>query len=346
MLIINEGNERKGNKRLLIDEYTSPLHRIMWVYNAEEPDKRSFENNVCAFHVGNGYVLTVAHNLRTQAGIIKSIDNDTFHKELHFKLDGAQKNFWFDNYFVDDYSKKMYIKQLNPEHLESLAQLMRIKRIDTRWETLAAKKICNPYLVIQFKQPSFYGTTEFESQFAPYQTLYERESGRYSYFLPLQIETVFYAADIALYKIINTPPAVINKIPSIELDFEFLEETPTGFACLQSAPNSPLGRLLSQATIDGMLDHFSMFYDDFGGNFPLTGYRYHISGYFRFGTSGAPYIYYNTASHTFKANAIQSEASGIQFSIKNDRDGNFQFINAIATPLQNIKDELLKVIKA
>jgi hypothetical protein len=77
----------------------------------------------------------------------------------------------------------------------------------------------------------------------------------------------------------------------------------------------------------------------------LEGLRYLIKGYFRFGSSGAPYLVYNSELNEFEANAIQSEACPIQLSISNKRDGNFQYVNAIATPLSNIKDHLEKLLK-
>ena len=46
----------------------------------------------------------------------------------------------------------------------------------------------------------------------------------------------------------------------------------------------------------------------------------------------------------FKANAIQSEACPIQLSINNNRDGNFQYINALASPFGIIKDRLEKYL--
>jgi hypothetical protein len=94
-----------------------------------------------------------------------------------------------------------------------------------------------------------------------------------------------------------------------------------------------------------MLDHFNIFPDDIAGNYQMEGYRYLIKGYFRFGSSGAPYLIYDEAKGSYVANAIQSEASGIQLSIKHDREGNFQYINAIAAPLYIIKDELESYLK-
>ena len=72
----------------------------------------------------------------------------------------------------------------------------------------------------------------------------------------------------------------------------------------------------------------------------MDGLRYLIRGYFRFGTSGAPYLFFDEKEKIFKVNAIQSEASPIQLSINNNRQGNFQYVNAIAAPLKNIKSEL------
>ena len=46
------------------------------------------------------------------------------------------------------------------------------------------------------------------------------------------------------------------------------------------------------------------------------------------------------AQEKYLVNAIQSEASGVQLSIKNDREGNFQYVNAIAAPLYIVRNEL------
>ncbi len=328
------------SKRQLIDEQTSPLHRIMWVYNPEELQRRSFENNICAFHIGNGYFLSVAHNLRTQAGFYKSLDEAIYQKEILYKLDGSQKLFMDDNYFSDDYTRKLYLNNDNPESLRSIATILKQKRFDTRWETLAAKKICVPYALIQFKGDRFYGDAEMASHFPPERVLYEPEPKKHTFMLPLELVEAFYNADIALYKVVGVPQEIINKIPEIEMNFDFLEEDPGNFHCLQSSPSSPAGRLFNDAHIEGILDYFTMFPDDIGGNYIVDGYRYLVKGYFRFGSSGAPYITYEPLHGKYSANGIQSEASGIQFSIKDDRHGNIQYTNAIVSPLYLIKDRL------
>jgi hypothetical protein len=111
---------------------------------------------------------------------------------------------------------------------------------------------------------------------------------------------------------------------------------------LQSSPTSEIGKLLNKAQIEGFTEHFSIFQERIGGNYILEGLRYLIKGYFRFGSSGAPYVVYDEQTNTFKVNAVQSEACPIQLSINNVRDGNFQYVNAIASPLQAIKERLEK----
>ena len=69
-------------KLKLTDEQTSPLFRIMWVHNWAEVGKISFDNNICAFHVGQGNVLSVAHNLRTEAGLFRSITEPIYQSDL------------------------------------------------------------------------------------------------------------------------------------------------------------------------------------------------------------------------------------------------------------------------
>ena len=336
----NEDSNTINKKHALIDEQTSPLHRIMWIYNMEEPQKRTFENNICTFHIGNGYFMTVAHNLRTQAGYFRSIDEDLFKREIFPILDGSQNRFLDQHFFTDDYTHKKYLNTADPAHLQTIAAILKQKRFDTRWVTLTEKKICKSALIFQFKNNSFYNDSNLTREFEPNHHMYDGDAQKYTFMIEVELVKAFYSADIALYRAVGVSQDVINKIPSIPINFNFLDEAVDKFYCLQSAPNSPAGRLLNKASIEGMLDHFNILPDDVGGNYLFEGYRYLIKGYFRFGSSGAPYVYYDTNEHKYMVNAIQSEASGIQLSIKNDMEGNFQYINAIASPLYIIKDEL------
>ncbi len=140
-----------------------------------------------------------------------------------------------------------------------------------------------------------------------------------------------------MYQIVNTDQAIIDALPYIDVEFGLLDSN-IPLYCLQSAPGGALGRLLNNATIEGFLDHHGIFQDRIGGHYVMEGLRYLIRGYFRFGSSGAPYVYQDGG--TFKVVGVQSEASPIQLSISNNREGNFQYVNAIATPMQNVKKEL------
>ncbi len=145
-----------SNKQRLIDEQTSPLQRIMWIYNVDEPQRRTFENNICAFHIGNGYFLSVAHNLRIQSGIFRSMDTDVYRKEIFPKLDGAQSRLLDQYYVTDEYTGKKYLNAVDPAGIQAIGNILKQKRFDTRWITLTEKKLCKSCLVFQFKNNSFY----------------------------------------------------------------------------------------------------------------------------------------------------------------------------------------------
>jgi len=334
------GDEITDKKQALIHEQTSPLQRIMWIYNVDEPQRRTFENNVCTFHIGNGYFLSVAHNLRVQAGYFRSIDEELFKREIYPKLDGSQNRFLEQVYFTDAYTGKKHLNNNDPGNLQTIVNILKQKRFDTRWVTLAEKNICKPYLVFQFKENSFYNDSWITRQIAPDMQLYDADAHKYTFLVEVELVNAFYSADIALYRIVGAPPELIAKIPSIDVNYRFLDEATEKLYCLQSSPSGPTGRLLNNAVIDGILDHFGIFPDEVGGNYLFEGCRYLIKGYFRFGSSGAPYVFYDQEQGKYVVNAIQSEASGIQFSIKNDKEGNIQYINAIASPLSIICEEL------
>ena len=105
-----------------------------------------------------------------------------------------------------------------------------------------------------------------------------------------------------------------------------------------------MGRLLNKAHIEGFLDHHGSFEDRFGGNYIFEGLRYLIKGYFRFGSSGAPYVYYDNEKEEFIVNAVQSEACPIQLSINNNKEGNYQYVNALASPLSIVRERMEKHI--
>ncbi len=326
-------------KLQLIDEQTSPLFRIMWVHDVDQPEKRKFENNICAFHVGNGFILSVAHNLRTPAGLFRSISEDLFQNEILPQIAPEFRQLFNNSYIYDSTTKKRYGNIANNDVQTIINELRRIK-YDTRWITLTEKNICNPFLIIQFRNNQFYNSVSLTNQFTGARNFDEPAAGRHTFLIELELIHPFYNEDIALYKVINTPEEIINTIPSIEIDYQILDNDIKNFACIQSSTADNLGRLLNDAHIEGIFDHWNVFRDIFGGNYFMEGLRYLIKGYFRFGSSGAPYVVFDEREDKFKVNAIQSEASPIQLTINNKRDGNFQYINAIASPLNVIQEKL------
>jgi hypothetical protein len=324
----------------LINELTSPLFRIMWVYNSDETDRKQFNNNICAFHVGNGRILTVAHNLRSESGIVSSLDESVFQNEIIARLSPEQNQIISLSYAYDSRTNKRYANIPDPNRSKLVVDILKQINFDTRWITLSEKKICNPHLIVQFRDSSFYNDPTLTEYFTPSTSFREPHLNRHTFIIEVELEKVFFSYDIAMYRIINTPAEIIKKLPSIPMDFSILDNSVSNLHCIQSSSGSFLGRLLNTATIEGYSDNWSSFTDRVGGNYIMDGLRYLIRGYFRFGSSGAPYVYYNPSEGQFKVNAIQSEASPIQLSINNNREGNFQYVNAIASPLKNIEMEI------
>jgi hypothetical protein len=328
------------NKLDLINEQTSPLFRIMWVNNFAEPSRRHFGNNICAFHIGNGCILTVAHNLRTESGYINSFDETYFQSEILPRLTPEQNNFISQYYSKDPATNKRYANLADPNNTKIVGEIFKKINFDTRWITLGEKNISNPYLIIQFRDNSFYNNEKLTRFFSPINYFPEPNLNRHTFLIELKMLKAFYSNDIALYKIVNTDEEIINNLPFVTADFSILDNSVSNFYCLQSSQSSNLGRLLNNAVIEGYSDNWSVFNDKIGGNYIMEGLRYLIRGYFRFGSSGAPYVFYDSSTNQFKVNAVQSEASPIQLSINNNREGNFQYVNAIASPLKNIQEEI------
>ena len=331
------------NKKLaLTNEQTSPLFRIMWIHNVNEPSRRQFDNNISAFHIGNGYVLSVAHNLRSESVLIKSIPENIFQEEIIPKLNPVQVQLFNQCYILDQTTQKRYINIVNQPDIQTIVNAMKGINFDTRWLTYTERNICTPHLIVQFKDHLFYNNSELTSHFNANTYFQEPSLNRHTFLIELELIEAYFHADIALYKIVNTEKEIINSLPAIEVDFKMLDDNQTAFYCLQSSPGSFLGRLVNKAQIEGFLDHHGIFEDRFGGNYIFEGLRYLIKGYFRFGSSGAPYVYYDNETEQFKVNAIQSEACPIQLSINNNKEGNFQYVNALASPLNIIKERLEK----
>lgn len=334
-------NSDRLQKQLeLTNEQTSPLFRIMFTQNSHEPNRRHFENNICAFHIGNGYILSVAHNLKTEAKIFKSIDENVFTNDILPYLNEAQKQLFLNCFLLDTNVQKRYWNSNNPSDYQFAIEALKQINFDTRWVTFLEKKICKAHLIVQFKDDQFYNKPKLSAHFSSANYFAEPAINRHTYLIEVELVEAFYSDDIALYRIVNTPQEIIEAIPSVAIDYSVLSDEQSQYYCLQSSPTSEVGKLLNKAQIEGFTEHFAIFPERIGGNYLLEGLRYLIKGYFRFGSSGAPYLVYDAKSNAFKVNAIQSEACPIQLSIDNKREGNFQYVNAIATPLHNIRERL------
>lgn len=329
------------NKLGLIGEQTSPLFRIMWITNPDDLTHRHFDNNISAFHIGGGFILSVAHNLRTENPLLKSISESLYQDEIVPSLNSAQRVLFNQCYIPDGKTGKRHVQINNPSYIQTISDTLKSINFDTRWLTLAEKNISNPGLIIQFSNNKFYNDEKSSAFFNVQNYFYEPTLNRHTFLLNVKLVKAFYSSDIALYKIVDTPAEIIDKIPAITPDFSIANDSSDALYCLQSSPAGFLGRLLNKAWVEGYMDHHQVFPDRTGGNYILEGTRYLIKGYFRFGSSGAPYMLYDSSKDAFRVNAIQSEASPIQLSINNSREGNFQYVNAIASPLNLIKDELL-----
>lgn len=288
-------------------------------------------------------ILSVAHNLIYQNTFLHSISDDIFQSELLPTLTNDDKNFVTQSYIINQSLRKWYWNK-NQNNFQKLLNISQNHQTDFRYPNIYSKNICSPYLIIQFKKGNFYGTEKFNLFFEKGLSFFEQNLDRHTYLIKLNLIKIFKDFDIALYKIENNEKKLLDLIPSIKLDFQLHTNNNKDIYCLQGAPINELGRLFNRATIDGILDHFSPQLNIRGENIIFQGLRYLIKGYFRFGSSGAPYLIYNKWTNSFSVNAIQSEACPLQLLIQGNRDSNAQYVNAIASPMYNIKDEILELI--
>ena len=92
----------------LIDIKKSPLSRIMSVTNSDEPSNRKFQNNICSTHIGDGFVISVAHNLFQQAQFYYSVDDDFYQTNILPKLTPQEITFLNKKYIVNPTTQKRY----------------------------------------------------------------------------------------------------------------------------------------------------------------------------------------------------------------------------------------------
>ena len=143
-------------KLALIHEQSSPLFRIMNIYDHSNPMRRRFSNNISAFHVGNGIILTVAHHLRADASRFESIDQVFFEANIRPHLNASQI-LLFDQYYpLDPATNKRYSNIIDQKVAQSIIETLKQIKFDTRWFNLINCNICNPFLIVQFINRQFY----------------------------------------------------------------------------------------------------------------------------------------------------------------------------------------------
>ena len=330
-----------AKKLELINECTSPLFRIMSVYNPNGAN-RAFTNNVCAFHVGNGLIVSVAHSVSKLEGITPVVSANYFQHEILDKLDGADRPFFEQVYSVVEGNQRFSIP-LNQTDRNTALQKLTERKVDRRYSTLYSNHCCSPYLVLSFRDDAFCGDPALRVHFSATRRFHESPIKRFTFLLKLDLLESFESEDLAIYRIVDTHQDVINKLPVLPINFTVYDTGIANFFCLQPAPYDNIGRMINEVTIEGLVDNFAQENNGFTSTI-LEGLRYLVKGYFRFGSSGAPYIVYDNEQETFAVNAVQSQASYIQFSINNKMDGNRQYVNGVATPLYLIQSRLEKLI--
>jgi hypothetical protein len=330
----------KSSFAKLISENTSPLFRIMAGYDIAFPDKRRFESNVCAFHIGRGYFLSVSHVLIPFHNIPRSLSPSAYNNLIssapaHLKPTIQQ------NYDLEPTINKYRWREGQPQqNVKALLDVFPQIAFDTRYPNLYRSGICTPYLLLQFKTNAFLGDAALNNQFTNGRYFFEPEISRHTFLLDLNVHQVIVGADVAIYKIDNQFSSLIPLIPKLEMDYSIYPIGDGNFFCLQGAPVSELGRMLHKSQIEGYIDHFALTLRHQNQSQIFEGHRYLIRGYFRFGSSGAPYLHYDEQNDVFKVNAIQSEACPLQMLIQGNRDNSAQYVNAIATPLSIIEAEI------
>lgn len=326
----------------LVEEDKSPLHRISF----NNTKAREFEASFLTAHIGNGYFITVNHPLNGDrlpkeidgaefSNILKTVPN---HKSLlnkYYLLAG--------NKVVLNTTAFSQNQDVNEKNTIRIMLALKEGKYDISYLKEFQRGLVKPSLVITFKNNLYYSSQVLTNKFGGNNILHESLINRTSFLIDLELVFTSYENDLAVYKAINVDKDIIDIIPSLDIDYSLLDfSNSNDLFCLQCSPNSDFGRTLNKSCIEGIVDSVS----NITLNFPVKiheGKRYLLKTYYRFGSSGAPYIFYDEIKEKFVLNAIQSEGCGIQMDINGNRN-NMQFTNAIATPLFNIKDKLCELV--
>ncbi len=337
------------NQQILKDavsENRSPMFRIMTALNLSETTRKNFSNDILGFHIGNGYFLSVAHNLRTSYKIPRSLPDNIFQNDILNSLDNDEQTFLESQYDHDPHTQKRYVKAITDQDIiKRMTELITKVNFNTTYIHAYQNGLAEPVLVIHFRSNHFYGEPALDNKFDNTTYFHEPNLNRHTFVIRLELVDAFYEEDVAIYRIADADQDVIDLLPSLEIDWNFYSNYSTKkMFCLQSSPSSPLGKILNSASIEGISDHWNSMKGIANPGYIMEGMRYMIKGYFRFGSSGAPYLVYDDETDTLKAYAIQSEACPVQLQINKKKDGNFQYTHALATPLSNVQERIEEII--
>jgi len=329
----------------LIEEKTSPLFRVMTAFNYDL-DTKTYKNNIICSHIGNGYFISVAHNLRKEHGIPPSIPNVTFMTKYINCLTSKEQANMKSKFKFDSARKRWIYKNVNDaKEVAKIRKKLNQCSLNTTYLESYKNGVAKPFLLLQFRDQDFFNSDTATKSLASKNYTYKENVKRHTYFLELELYHASWSNDICIYKLEDKHKDIIPLIPSLSIDTTLYDGTENlKIYSLQSSPISTMGRLLNEAKIEGISDHFSQ-QKHFKPSYILEGMRYLMIGYFRFGSSGAPYILHNQENDTFSAFAIQSEACPLQLSINSKQTGNFQYTKALASPLSNIKSILADLKK-
>ena len=328
-----------------IEELSSPMFRIMTAVNLEEPTRRQLSNDILGFHIGDGYFLSVAHNLRTSYKIPRSLPINTFQNDILNNLDADDRTFIDDKYDTDQNTQKRYVKSISDQAvIKKMTDIFIKTNFNTTHVYAYENNLAKPICVIHFRKHEFYGDSALNAKFDNTTYLNEVNLNKHTYILELEYVDAVFEEDVAIYKIATDDAEILNKLPHLEIDWNlYANYSDKKFFCLQSSPTTPLGKILNNASIEGISDHWNSMKGIANPGYIMEGIRYMIRGYFRFGSSGAPYLVYDEDSDQLKACAIQSEACPVQLQINKKRDGNFQYTHALATPLINVREKIEEI---
>jgi len=329
----------------LVKDQTSPLFRIKSVFNYDHRPTMKMMNNILCSHIGNGYFISVAHNLKSDYQIPLGVPDTIFETDFLACFSEPEKNMIRSRYQLDQNSNKHILKGFQNQNEQNLLRTkIQSCTFDTSYVNGYANGLVKPYLIVQFENNQFYNSAALTARIDPMNYFNEQNINKHSFIIELEIASIFYEHDIAIYRAVNTDPQIIQAIPKLDIDFTTYDGTENHkYYCLQSSPSSEMGRLLNTANIEGISQHWGI-QSNVKPPTIMEGLRYIMKGYFRFGSSGAPYVVLKEPNGDLQINAVQSEACPQQLLINKSRDGNAQYINGIATPIGNLEKQINDLI--